>query len=58
MAQKVSENEVLKENLIRLAKHHKIHCDGIDCDISLMYLLKVAEKAGLEFTNEEKRNFN
>lgn len=55
---KVTEEEVLKENLIRLVQHHKEHCDGPDCNISLFYVLRVAENAGLEFTFEEKRHFH
>ena len=57
-SQKELEEEILKENLIRLAEHHKLHCDGPDCGISLFYVLKVAEKAGLKFTDEEKRSFH
>ena len=49
--------EILKKNLIKLVKHHKEHCDGPDCDISLFYVLKVAENADLKFTEEEKKYF-
>jgi hypothetical protein len=51
------EDRILKENLIGLVKHHKEHCDGPDCSISLFRVLTVAEKSGLKFTEEEKKYF-
>jgi hypothetical protein len=56
--EKMNDDDILKENLIRLAEHHKKHCDGPDCGISLFYVLRVAERAGLKFTYEEKRSFH
>ena len=52
-----SDLDTYKANIIRIAKHHKKHCEGMECNISLYQLLKVALIAGLEFTNEEKRLF-
>jgi len=57
-AKEISEEEVLKENLIKLVKEHKDHCNTPDCGISLMFVLKLAEKAGLKFTDLEKRIFH
>jgi len=57
--EKITEAEdILKENLIKLVEHHKEHCNGPDCGISLYYVLKVAEQAGLHFTDEEKVSFH
>lgn len=49
-----SEEQYLKENLIQLANHHRKNCFNVDCGTSLFQVLKVACRAGLEFTNEEK----
>ena len=57
MSNTITENEALKINLINLAKHHKKHCEGIDCNISLYLLRKVGEKAGIEFTIDELKYF-
>jgi hypothetical protein len=51
------EKEVYKENLIKLVKHHKKHCDGPECDISVYQIRIVAQLAGIEFTDEEKKIF-
>ena len=53
----ITEEEAFKINLINLAKHHKEHCHGEDCNISLYLLRKVGEKAGIVFTDDEKRYF-
>lgn len=47
----------LKENLINLVKHHKDNCHDCDCGVSLYYARKLAEKAGVTFTDDEKRYF-
>lgn len=54
---KNDELSFLKENLIKLVKNHKNTCHNTDCGISLFYIRKLAEKAGIVFTNEEKRYF-
>ena len=46
-----------KENLLRTVKHHRAHCDGPACDIQLFLLRKLADMAGLEFTDEESKLF-
>lgn len=55
--QKEEMEQALKENLLRLVDHHKEHCVGFKCDISLYMVLMVAGRAGLEFTLEEKKLF-
>ncbi len=47
----------LKENLIRVAKHHKEYCIGAECNISLYQLLQVAVLAELKFSDKEKSLF-
>jgi hypothetical protein len=49
--------QIEKENLLNVVKHHKKHCDGPDCNISLHWLLTIAERAGIVFTAEERSNF-
>lgn len=53
----ISERQAVKENAIRLVKHHKEHCAGQDCDISLYLLRRALELAGIALTPEEKRLF-
>ncbi len=57
MAQSISEKQALKENVIRLIKHHRKYCEGAKCNISLSQILKVVQDAGLTFTDNEKRLF-
>lgn len=49
--------DVYKWNTIQLAKHHRKFCDGRDCNISLIVLMEMAEKAGIKFTKRERRLF-
>lgn len=49
--------EVFKRNALALAKHHRKHCEGEDCDISLFMLLYMATDAGVKFTEKEAREF-
>ncbi len=46
-----------KHNTIWLAKHHRKYCEGKDCNISLLTLMLMAEKAGCKFTKKERRLF-
>ena len=50
--------DTLRENAIRLARHHKKYCDKTECDISL-YLLKelLKGKYKIELTIEEEMEF-
>ena len=49
--------QVYKNNIVLLAKHHKEHCSGDDCQISLIMLRMFAEEGGIKFTNKEKEIF-
>jgi hypothetical protein len=55
--QEALRKELLKENLIRTAQHHRETCKGADCNISLCLLKELGEKAGLKFTREESHLF-
>ena len=53
----ISIKELWKQNLIKLAKHHRESCKGGECDISLYLLLHMAEKLKIKFTDKEKELF-
>jgi hypothetical protein len=53
----ITDEQVVKENAIRLAEHHKKHCDGADCNISLYMVRRLLEMAGIELSDEEKKIF-
>lgn len=53
----VTELEAMKLNTLWLAAHHRKTCDGESCNISLIVLMQMAEKAGITFTEDEKLNF-
>lgn len=42
---------------LNLAEHHKRHCDGAECNISLGSIREMAEAAGAEFTAAERKEF-
>ncbi len=44
---------IYKMNSIALARHHKKHCEGEECVISLNILRQMAESAGVKFTDRE-----
>ncbi len=46
-----------KINTLELAKHHRKHCEGENCSISLNVLRMMAEECGVEFTDQEKEVF-
>jgi len=46
--------DILKENALKLAKDHKKHCD-MTCNISLFLVGELIEMAGIELTEDEKR---
>jgi len=54
---KITELEAMKFNTLWLAAHHRKTCDGEACNISLLMLMQMAEKAGIIFTEDEKVNF-
>lgn len=43
---------------LTLCEHHKRHCDGPGCNISLGHIREMAEHAGAVFTDEEKAQFS
>lgn len=49
--------ETYKLNALELAKHHRRRCEGESCIISLNVLRMMAEQCGVEFTEEEAREF-
>lgn len=42
---------------LTICEHHKRHCDGATCNISLGSIREMAEAAGAKFTNEEREQF-
>jgi len=50
-------NRILKDNIVKLALHHKTVCDDPECGISLFLVLQVINLAGLEITDEDMRQF-
>jgi hypothetical protein len=52
-----NELEAMKLNTLWLAEHHRKICDGESCNISLIVLMQMAEKAGITFTENEKMIF-
>jgi hypothetical protein len=55
--EKITEEQAIKENAILLADHHREHCDGPDCNISLYLLKRALELAGIALTADEARKF-
>lgn len=51
------DKDLIKRNIIRLVEHHKRTCDGPDCNISLMLVRDLVELAGIELSEEERREF-
>ena len=46
-----------KINTLELAKHHRKHCEGEKCNISLNVLRMMAEECGVKFSKEEMEVF-
>lgn len=53
----LTELDAIRENVVKLAIHHKKHCEGSACDISLFLLRRTAELAGIRFSAAEKAAF-
>ncbi len=49
--------EAEKMNLIAIAKQHKQKCRNSTCNVTLCLLRITGERAGLVFTDEEKKVF-
>ena len=54
---RVTEKELIKENIIKLIRHHRNHCDGPTCDISLYLVRRLLELADIKIEGEEIRLF-
>ena len=52
----MTDDEALKKNILLIADDHRQKCEGI-CEVSLVMLFLVAERAGLRFTDDERRLF-
>ena len=52
-----SELESLKQNAIRMARHHRKTCAGAECNITLYGLFRLLELAGIALTKEERVEF-
>jgi hypothetical protein len=53
----MTKQEWYKHLALTLAEHHKRHCDGATCNISLGSIREMAEAAGATFTAEEREQF-
>ncbi len=53
----ITQIEAWKINLMNITKEHREKCGGETCSVSLFMLMTMAEKAGLEFTEEERKLF-
>ena len=51
------DDEALKKNVLLIADDHRAKCSGENCEVSLVMLFLVAERAGLRFTDDERRLF-
>ena len=57
MKQRITKEEAYKINLINIAKHHRKHCEGQYCNVSLLLLLEMTERLNVKFSDEEKKLF-
>jgi hypothetical protein len=53
----MTHDEVILKNLLRLADHHREHCDGATCNVSLSFLLEVLQRAGIEVPADQRSRF-
>lgn len=49
----MTKDEVMKENVLRLADEHREVCDSSTCTISLSLLADLLRKAGIELSEDE-----
>ena len=54
---KITEEEAMKEQFIKIARHHRKYCEGETCDISLYYLRRALSQLGIGLTVDEGREF-
>jgi len=53
----MTQKEWFAKFALTLAEHHKRHCDGASCNISLGQIREMAEAAGAQFTKAEQEQF-
>lgn len=46
-----------KNNILRLVQHHKENCNSCDCGVALWLVKRLAQRAGITFTNDELELF-
>ena len=46
-----------REQLIKIAKHHKKNCDAPDCGITLYSLYQIGEQAGIKWKDDDIQEF-
>lgn len=49
-----TEADILKKNFLAEIEFHNKHCDSTHCKVQIWLLFRLAERAGLSFTQEEK----
>lgn len=49
------EDEWIKDNLLRLATHHKVNCKGKNCGICLLAVMVALKRLNIRLTEEEAR---
>lgn len=54
--QKIHDRFLIK-NMIKLAKHHKKHCEGEKCDIILNGIPQILDRAGMKLTKKQRGVF-
>ena len=54
---KITEKQAVKENAIRMAEHHRKHCEGEDCNISLYLLKRALDLADIKLDRAESLKF-
>ena len=49
-------DEWIKENVLRLAEKHFFECENDNCQVSLLAVFLLLEKAGFKLTEAERAN--
>lgn len=51
------DNEILKQNIIKLVEQHKEDCHDPECGVSLYLVKALLDKANIDLTTDEKALF-
>ena len=51
------EKKTILQNMIRLADHHRKHCDGETCNIILSYIPELLRRAEIEVSKKDAERF-